>query len=275
MIAPKFIQTEYASTLQTYDLQTHTWSSVPGPGFEHDGLEAVGGSLYAVGGEPNSGYTLEIYSSRYPHWVGGTTEAYCVHIGGGVTIGHDGRIYLMGGGYGQGPGSCLDAYDPRTNTWTYLHYAPRPVLYPALTTGADGRIYVLGGAGFDRADKDVALSLVQVYDPRTRRWTIVAPMPTARAGLAAVTATDGRIYAIGGSPDPLGLDDLTPPHPLALRTVEIYDPRMNRWSKGLSLDVARYDLAAVMAPNGKIYAIGGAHSDAVETLQVPAGVGRE
>jgi hypothetical protein len=30
-----------------------------------------------------------------------------------------------------------------------------------------------------------------------------------------------------------------------------------------------------MAPDGRIYAIGGAHSDAVETLQVPAAAGRE
>jgi len=30
-------------------------------------------------------------------------------------------------------------------------------------------------------------------------WTAVAPMPTARFGLAATTGPDGRIYAIGGN----------------------------------------------------------------------------
>ena len=29
-------------------------------------------------------------------------------------------------------------------------------------------------------------------------WTTVAPMPTPRYGLAAVSGPDGRIYAIGG-----------------------------------------------------------------------------
>jgi Kelch motif len=30
-------------------------------------------------------------------------------------------------------------------------------------------------------------------------WTTVAPLPTARAGLAAALGPDGRVYAIGGS----------------------------------------------------------------------------
>ena len=39
----------------------------------------------------------------------------------------------------------------------------------------------------------------EVYDPAHDSWTVEAPMPTARHGLAAVTAGN-RIYVIGGGP---------------------------------------------------------------------------
>jgi hypothetical protein len=91
-------------------------------------------------------------------------------------------------------------------------------------------------------------------------------MPTARTALAAVTATDGRIYAIGGSPDPYGI---TAPNPRSLGTAEAYDPRTNTWSKLPGLNVPRFLLAAVMGRDGYIYAVGGSASSAVERFKVP------
>jgi N-acetylneuraminic acid mutarotase len=75
-------------------------------------------------------------------------------------------------------------------------------------------------------------------------WFFMAPMPTGRRSLAAVTL-NGKIYAIGGQ----GGSGL-------LNTVEVYDPSANTWSTAPPMPTARNYFAAA-AVNGKIYAIGG------------------
>ena len=52
-------------------------------------------------------------------------------------------------------------------------------------------MHILGG--FD--DTYTPLATHDVYDPATNTWTSKAPLPTARGGLAAVTGSDGHIYA--------------------------------------------------------------------------------
>lgn len=89
----------------------------------------------------------------------------------------------------------------------------------------------------------------------------------ARDGLAAATERDGRIYAIGGTPDPIDYAAL-PLH--SLSTVEALDPRTGCWTRLPSLQATRFWLGAAAAKDGTIYAIGGSDSYAVEALTVPA-----
>jgi len=92
----------------------------------------------------------------------------------------------------------------------------------------------------------------------------IVPMPTARADMAVVTAPDGRIFALGGSVD------TGPGTDIVLSTVEAYDPVTNTWKCSIGdthsgcasttitpMPTARTALAAVLGPNGLIYAIGG------------------
>jgi N-acetylneuraminic acid mutarotase len=81
--------------------------------------------------------------------------------------------------------------------------------------------------------------------PGASLWTSMAPMPTARIGLAAA-AVNGKIYAIGG------IDSGAFP----VNTVEVYNPSSNSWSAAAAMPTARAYLATAAA-NGKIYAIGG------------------
>ncbi len=71
-------------------------------------------------------------------------------------------------------------------------------------------------------------------------------MPTARGGVAAAAAPDGKIYAIGGYGN-TGY----------LAKVEEYDPATDTWKARAPMPTARGYLAAAAAPDGKIYAIGG------------------
>jgi hypothetical protein len=80
-------------------------------------------------------------------------------------------------------------------------------------------IYVIGGVQ-EKAGDWPAVNTVEVYDPYTDTWVQKRDMHITRSELTNVVL-DGKIYAIGGFPDPYG------------RTVrfsfEVYDPNSNTW----------------------------------------------
>jgi hypothetical protein len=79
-------------------------------------------------------------------------------------------------------------------------------------------------------------------------WLPAAPMPTPRLGLAAVTAPDGHVYALGGSTT--GTNDY-------LTTVEVYDPKADQWSSAPSLSTPHFRTAAALGSDKRIYVAGG------------------
>src|SRR5207247_7716497 len=79
------------------------------------------------------------------------------------------------------------------------------------------------------------------------RWSSLAPLPAPRAGkLSAVTAPDGRIYAMGG------INGVT-----TVATVDAYDPCADTWTPVASMPTPRRFLDAVRGRGGIIYALGG------------------
>ena len=111
------------------------------------------------------------------------------------------------------------------------------------------KIYVFGGAEDGPENPNLAVSnAVEVYDPKANQWSTKSPMPVKRKSQAAVLASDGRIYILGGS------DGFNRP---PLKTVFIYNPKTDTWKKGPDMQIPRAALAAVATPDGKIYAIGG------------------
>ncbi|MBI6545710.1 MAG: hypothetical protein HY692_02890 [Cyanobacteria bacterium NC_groundwater_1444_Ag_S-0.65um_54_12] len=91
------------------------------------------------------------------------------------------------------PLATLEAYDPKTDTWTSLASMPTPRRSLALVASA-GRLWALGGVAADGR----VLATVESYDPLMNTWRSEPPMLQARALLAAVRLTDGSILAIGG-----------------------------------------------------------------------------
>jgi N-acetylneuraminic acid mutarotase len=141
------------------------------------------------------------------------------------------------------------AYTPSSDTWTTVAPMPAGRSLLAATTDADGRIYAIGGSRYTFAASP-QLDVVETYSPASNTWTSVAPMPTARYGLAAALGSDGRVYAIGGCSDAVP--------GFALSTVEAYTPSTNTWTTVAPLLTPRCALTAVSGPDGRIYAIGGA-----------------
>jgi N-acetylneuraminic acid mutarotase len=187
----------------------------------------------------------------------------------GVAKSKDGKLYVIGGGNARGPLDSVEMLDPAASSpqWTLLPahlHTPRYAL--AATVGSDGKIYAIGGIGNDFT----ILDTVEVYDPAdaSPHWTTLhAQLYSPRKGLAAVTGLDGKIYAIGGA-GKYGLLD----------TVEVYDPTatLPRWTRlPITLVSGRQNFAAVVGPDGKIYAIGGCGArgkplDSIEALDAGA-----
>lgn len=88
---------------------------------------------------------------------------------------------------------------------------------------------------------------VSIFDGASNTWSEAASLPTPRAGLAAVTSTDGHILAIGGR-DADGPTD----------TVESYDPASDTWSSGTPLPKPMADPRAARGADGRIYVLNGA-----------------
>jgi N-acetylneuraminic acid mutarotase len=100
----------------------------------------------------------------------------------------------------------------------------------------DGRIYLAGGTsrlieygnpssvpGVREEVRAESLSRMLAFDPRTRTYTNVAPMPD-RLNHQAMAVHDGKIYVAGGSGDLLfGAD--------ARREVFEYEPQADRWTE--------------------------------------------
>ena len=139
----------------------------------------------------------------------------------------NGKIYLMGGaGEDNKPFASVQVYDPATGTWAARANMPTArglfgtsavggTIYvvggttigrSALSSSVvDGRIYVMGGA-FHRGPTSSTeellrtvrtLSVVEIYDPASGRWTKGADLATAR-GWFATNVVDGRVYVVGG-----------------------------------------------------------------------------
>lgn len=86
---------------------------------------------------------------------------------------------------------------------------------PGMAFDVNGRMIISGG---ETADK------VSIYNPTKDEWTSIAPMKIARGYQGSVTCANGKIFIVGGSWGPVGLD-------FGDRNGEIYDPEKKTWTK--------------------------------------------
>jgi hypothetical protein len=163
---------------------------------------------------------------------------------------------------GWGGGCCGEvdgdgaAYTTATNSWKLL---PRSPLSPRHTQGAwTGTEMILAGGegGEGEHGRAPVYRDAAAYDPSTRTWRRLAPMPIARAGAEVVW--DGReLLVIGGTgPDHQGL----------ARGVA-YDPSTNRWRWLAPMAYPRAGFVAVWSGDRLLvwggYSVGGGHVSAM------------
>ncbi len=172
----------------------------------------------------------------------------------------NGNIYVLAGRVGKDDRHVnlttlkgVEMYDPETDTW--IRKQDLSVRRASFGIGViAGKIYVIGG-NVDPRDKKPEdpgrVDLVEVYDPATDTWAKRADMPTRRDGVKAAVIRD-TLYAIGGSGWPPIFGAGGP----YLGTIEVYEPRINRWTMRADMPNPRIVFFSVVIAE-KIYLIGG------------------
>jgi N-acetylneuraminic acid mutarotase len=259
---------EYLATVEEYDPATDTWRSraplLP-PRVALGLVTASNGKLYAIGGETSGGLSSEVdeYDPSANSWtmkaqlpdarVGSFTIS--ARSGLAVAAAPNGRLYAIGG-HSATYMNTVEEYDPQRNTWAVVQATllPQGRGYAASAV-AGGKLYVFGGLMGGNP-----ISAVLQYDPATRTWTTMTPMPTARYGAVAVAAGNGKIYVAGGT-----TSDAVACPGFQCNTVEEYTPPTGAgggtWlgaGNGISqLPAPRTFLAMAGGSNGKLYVTGG------------------
>jgi N-acetylneuraminic acid mutarotase len=164
----------------------------------------------------------------------------------------DGRVLVIGGSQWCSLGPEL--YDPKTDTSspTASMIAPDFFVYTS-TLLHSGKVLVTGLAY--ASSPGAPLTIAELYDPATNRWSRAASMHVVRKGPRAILLGDGRVLMVGGANE-VGQDQ-----PASLTSAEIYDPVANSWSAAGEMktnDGGRY-ASYVLSPlgNGMALAAGG------------------
>jgi hypothetical protein len=116
----------------------------------------------------------------------------------------------------------------------------------------DGRVLVVGGIGSVSLH---ALDSVELFDPRTQKFSKLTGLTHGRFGHTATLLQDGRVLIVGGAA--FSADEGTPRF-VALDSTEVFNPRTLKFDAGPSLAAARHWHSATALPDGRVLVAGGA-----------------
>ncbi|HEX6666462.1 MAG TPA: kelch repeat-containing protein [Solirubrobacterales bacterium] len=217
---------ESTANVWQWDPETNEWTKLPdllAPS-SAGAVVAIGNKLYVASGAPQtfgvSGpvttySALQVYDFGTGEWSYGAPIPNPRHHVGAATLG--GKLYVVGGrGEADHSLPTFESYDPAADEWESLPDAPLGVASPGLVAAGD-QLVVVGGEdqiNWEKGEGWVTPS-AWAYDPKTRDWSRLPDMRFDRRG-SGVAATNGRIYALGGSYCP----GLKPGGPVGTHTVE-------------------------------------------------------
>jgi uncharacterized repeat protein (TIGR03803 family) len=158
----------------------------------------ISGKIYVVGGFATYGgepvNNNQIYNPSTNMWTTGAAIPTPVWAAASAVV--SGILYVIGGyegpeGASQNPSNLVQAYNPKTNTWSTKSAMPTARGSTAAAVDSNA-IYVIGGNG-----SSLRLNTVEKFVPSTDTWTEEAPLlvgkSEASAGLvgSTIVAADG------------------------------------------------------------------------------------
>jgi hypothetical protein len=164
-----------------------------------------------------------------------------------ATILRDGRVLVVGGipRFSEPAVATAEIYDFANDRWTLTASMADGRGWHAAVLLPDGRVLVAGGRRGIQGQSELVSA--EIYDPALDRGQPAGTLAVARDGLAAVVLPDGRVLAVGGHADILGI----------YSTAEIYDPATNSWRRVARMAVARWAPTATLLPDGQVLVVGG------------------
>ena len=246
------------ASVEAFDPIANTWTMktpMPTARANPGVVVAADGSIYVLGGQSDvEGVPLsnvERYDPASDTW---TTRAPMptARFYLGAARSADGRIYAIGGsqgGYGANQLATVEIYDPTTDTWETGPSLPGANDAFGTVVGPDSRIYVMGGC----CTTTGSLGLTSVYalNPGANSWTRLSDMPYGFLDPYAVTASNNKIYIVGGS---FTVNSFNGPN-ISGGFVEEYNPLTDTWTTRSAAPYP-YSWGAVFASNGKIEVLG-------------------
>jgi hypothetical protein len=164
-----------------------------------------------------------------------------------ATLLNDGRVLIIGGGSGDREGlRSAEIFDPATKRFTLTGEMRVGRIAHTADRLADGRVLVAGGM-----DQGQVTASAELYDPSTEKFTSAGSMKHARYKHTSGVLSDGRVLIAGGSSDRDGAETFA--------TVEIYDPKSNKFADAPNMANPRYKLPehAAALKNGDLLIAGG------------------
>lgn len=182
---------------------------------------------------------LLAFSSHIP--LGGLPQI----IGHTVTsLDATGRILVVGGRPVDGTRYCAaKIYDPVTKNWQPggdLKICRDSHTATKLNSDSGSQILVAGGY----TEPTGVLTDAELYDLRTKQWTITGPLNTPHSSHTATLLDDGRVLVVGGNSN-------------ATDRAEVYTPATRQWTYTGSLHTPRAGHTATLLSNGKVLVVGG------------------
>jgi N-acetylneuraminic acid mutarotase len=243
--------------VEVYDVKLDKWSiaaPLPIP-LDHSGADVFNEKIYLVGGKGIDSQTSNrvfIYDPAVNKWEEGKpmpTGRYA------LTVDFvDGVLFAIGGknkelmGYAHETLSVNEVYNPKTDKWT----TKAPMLTPrhhAASAVWDGELYVIGGRNTNFPQR-LYLDDNEMYDSKTNSWQKLQPMPTKRSA-SDTAVVDGTIHVFGGE-----VCDEGGKSNKVFSDHEVYNTKLNKWTKELSMPTARHG-PSIQFANNSIFVIGG------------------
>jgi WD40 repeat protein len=167
-----------------------------------------------------------------------------------ATVLSSGQVLLEGSGDSRGRAWL---YNPTTGTYPWTGTMKVKRRYATATRLADGRVLLTGGEQCSTSKyigtTCISLSLAEIYNPKTGRFTLTGSMATRRIGQTTTLLHDGRVLIAGGRAGGSSTS--------VLGTAELYDPKSGKFTRTGSMITSRAGNTATLLPDGRVFIAGG------------------